>query len=431
MDGWFLSLLPGSVERMFEGERLPVGLAEILPGPQLADALSGVNREGLSGFDRVVLLQARARQLAHDQAQFYADMAAVIDAEVEVLAGHTDLPTAHDSGVGEIRAALTWTRRAAEYQVGFAQQLLEDYPRVWAALNTGSVDLPKARVIIDQTCHLEESNARRVADQVLEQASSLTTGQLRARIQRLCFTVDPESAKSRYQAGVGDRRISSVMNPDGTANIFGLDLPVDRATAVMRRINQLARTITSPREERTMDQLRADVFLDLLDGKGTGTGSGSGRGTVDLHVDLTTLTGLTETPGELNGFGPVIADIARHITSEQSDSEWRWTLTSNEGAILDQGTTRRRPTTSLQHRARTQNPTCVFPGCRMPAVDCDLDHNQAWSDNGPTSINNLAPLCRHDHVIKHHGWTIKQSQPGQYQITSPLGHSYTTQARSP
>jgi hypothetical protein len=216
------------------------------------------------------------------------------------------------------------------------------------------------------------------------------------------------------------------MNPEGTANIFGLDLPVDRATAVMRRINRLARAATGPGEGRTMDQLRADVFLDLLDGKGKGSGSGSGRGTVDLRVDVATLAGLTENPGELNGFGPVIADIARHITSEQSDSQWRWTLTSTEGTILDQGTTRRRPNTSLQHRARTQNPTCVFPGCRMPAADCDLDHNQAWSQGGPTTITNLAPLCRHDHMIKHHGWTIQQSQPGHYQITSPLGHTYTT-----
>jgi hypothetical protein len=67
----------------------------------------------------------------------------------------------------------------------------------------------------------------------------------------------------------------------------------------------------------------------------------------------------------------------------------------------------------------------------MPATDCDLDHNQAWSDNGPTTIDNLAPLCRHDHVAKHHGWSIKQIQPGTYQITSPLGHTYLTPARSP
>jgi hypothetical protein len=37
----------------------------------------------------------------------------------------------------------------------------------------------------------------------------------------------------------------------------------------------------------------------------------SGGGTVDITVDLRTLLGLTEEPGELGGWGPVIADIAR------------------------------------------------------------------------------------------------------------------------
>ena len=34
----------------------------------------------------------------------------------------------------EIRAALTLTRRSAETQLGFAQQLVVDYPQVWTAL---------------------------------------------------------------------------------------------------------------------------------------------------------------------------------------------------------------------------------------------------------------------------------------------------------
>ncbi|MEE8375472.1 MAG: HNH endonuclease signature motif containing protein [Acidimicrobiia bacterium] len=39
----------------------------------------------------------------------------------------------------------------------------------------------------------------------------------------------------------------------------------------------------------------------------------------------------------------------------------------------------------------------------MPATDCDLDHRNAWADGGPTTEDNLAPLCRHDHIVRHNG----------------------------
>ena len=68
----------------------------------------------------------------------------------------------------------------------------------------------------------------------------------------------------------------------------------------------------------SIDQLRADVFLDLLQGRSVG--SGADRGTVDITVDLGVLAGLSEAPGELNGYGPVIADIARQVAREQTTS---------------------------------------------------------------------------------------------------------------
>ena len=78
------------------------------------------------------------------------------------------------------------------------------------------------------------------------------------------------------------------------------------------------------------------------------------------------------------------------------------------------------------------HPTCIFPGCRTPAVDCDLDHRTAWTDGGPTIEENLAPLCRHDHRLKHeYGWKLARLHDGDHMWTSPLGRTYTTSGRSP
>ena len=175
-------------------------------------------------------------------------------------------------------------------------------------------------------------------------------------------------------------------------------------------------------DPRSIDQLRADIFLDLLHGRAHQPGD---RGTVDITVELTTLAGLSETPGELNGYGPVIADIARQVAHEQTRSTHRVTVTEN-GEPVWTGTTRRRPTVHQTRQIEVQNPTCVFPGCRMPATECDLDHTRAWAEGGPTITDNLSPLCRHDHRLKHSGWRMKRIRPGIYQWTSPLGHTYTT-----
>ncbi|NIU17935.1 MAG: HNH endonuclease [Actinobacteria bacterium] len=68
----------------------------------------------------------------------------------------------------------------------------------------------------------------------------------------------------------------------------------------------------------------------------------------------------------------------------------------------------------------------------MPAVDCDLDHTVAWSEGGPTAVHNLAPLCRHDHRLRHEaGWSHRPLGGGDHEWTSPLGRRYTTSGRSP
>lgn len=393
------------------------------PGPMLAGILASIDRDHISGYERVVVLQARARQIAHDQAEFYADITSIHEAESKVLPCEWTSDV-EEIAAAEIRAALTLTRRSAGYHVGLAWELIRRLPQVGAALRSGSIDLAKAQVILGETVHLPEEFARRVADAALERAREQTTGQLGARIRKLVILIDPDAAKSRYEKAVEDRRVTGGANDDGTANLYGLQLPAHRANAAMRRINELARAVKTADDTRNMDQIRADVLLDLLQGRETGHTRGH-RGTVDIQVDLTTLAGLAESPGELRGFGPVISDIARQVAEQQPDSEWRYTVTDDQGQVVNNGTTRRRPNAAQTRQVEARNPTCVFPGCRMPASECDLDHNQTWSAGGPTEVENLAPLCRHDHVIRHGGWAIKQSRPGTYQWTSPLGHSYT------
>jgi hypothetical protein len=414
---------------MFVGESLWEGLRSVAPGVDLAGMLAGVDRDRLSGHDRIELLKARARLRSHVDAELLADMVSVLDAESEALSPGLAVDVVHEVAAAEIGAALSWTRRMAERQLDFAATLVSDYPAVWEMLHDGLIDLPRARVIVDHTCHLQPEVRDQVVETVLERAPAQTTGLLAARIRRLAIWVAPDNAKKRYENGVEQRRVVTDANPDGTANLSGFQLPADLTQAAARRINRIAHELRRSGDPRTIDQIRADIFIDLLSGRGGETRAD--RGVVDIQVELTTLLQLDDRPGELPGWGPVVSDIARQVVEEQSEAEWRYTITGENGTVISNGTTRRRPRTGLKRQVQAKTPVCVFPGCRIPSLDCDLDHNQPWAEDGPTTQDNLAPLCRHHHVIRHHGWTIHQLQPGSYQLTSPLGHKYSRRPEPP
>ena len=430
-DGWAAAApVPGPL--MSEG--IPSLLSTMTPGPALAALLSSLDRTRLNGHELVIVMQARARQLAHDQAELYADMREVStcppgDARSPVERDLSMVEFAAD----EIRAALTMTRRAADNELDLAWQLTERLPRLGGALGSGVIDLRRARTMALGTEHLDDDLARAVIDEIIEEAPGLTTGQLAARLRKLCITADPDDAAKRYRAGHADRRVEATPNPDGTANLWGRHLPPDRVSAIRSRLERLARSMKSADDERTIDQLRADVFVGLLDGSYDGRTKGPGRGVVDIVVDLETLAGLAATPGEIPGWGPVIADIARKAITDQPDAEWRVAVTDpDSGAILWNGTTRRRPTAAQARHVQTRDAHCVFPGCRMPARQCDLDHIRAYAEGGPTHTANTAPLCSHDHHGNKHGnWKLRRTSKGRYVWTSPLGHVYRVPARGP
>jgi hypothetical protein len=413
-------------QKLDEGSRhvLPDDLESILPGPYLAAIVASVDRARLNGHDAVRLMQAEARLESSCAARKMASISEV----AHCPPGRADSPVERDKGeieysAVEVAAALTLTRRAAESLVDHALWLSSDGRRVLREMLCGRLTAAKTRELERHLCHLDPETVDSVLDVTLPDAPDLTTGQLRHRLARQVMIEDPDGAKSSMEVGLRERKVTSHSNPDFTGCLHICSgHPLDVRAAV-RHVDRVARSLKALGDDRGLDQLRNDVALDLLQGKRV-DGVVTGRGGLNASVPLETLAGLANLPGELGGYGPVIADIARQLALELVDGEWTWSVT-HHGDVVATGTTSYRPKSAQRRRARAEYGTCVAPGCRMPAGHCDLDHREPFSQGGPTHNDNLAPLCRHHHVMRHHTpWRYRRLSDGEHIWTSPLDHTY-------
>jgi hypothetical protein len=139
---------------------------------------------------------------------------------------------------------------------------------------------------------------------------------------------------------------------------------------------------------------------------------------------VTTLLGMAQHPGELAGYGPIPAGLAREL-ADQPTSTWRRMLIDPaDGSVLEVSR-RRFPSPALRRYVEARDRICSFPGCLRPAQQCDLDHTTPHGDGGATAAGNLDPACRHHHRLRHEGgWTLTQPQPGHLTWQSPENRSY-------
>jgi hypothetical protein len=151
----------------------------------------------------------------------------------------------------------------------------------------------------------------------------------------------------------------------------------------------------------------------------------AGKPLVHVIIPYSTLTGADDQPCELAGYGPIPADLARHIAA---DAVWKRLVTDPlSGAVLDHGRDTYRPPTALAEFVRARDLHCRMPGCRRQAINCELDHTIDWANGGTTTHTNLYAGCLHDHRIKDRpGWTVRQTADGRVEWTTPTGHRYHT-----
>ncbi|NKE10228.1 DUF222 domain-containing protein [Kocuria subflava] len=116
---------------------------------------------------------------------------------------------------------------------------------------------------------------------------------------------------------------------------------------------------------------------------------------------------------ELVGYGAICPSTAVEIAA--GSSSWSRLLTDPAtGQITQYSRDTYTVPAGLRRMLQIRDATCRFPGCRRPAMRCDIDHTVAWEDGGHTDADNLSHLCRTHHRLKHQGspfgsWAVEHS----------------------
>ncbi|MFC4942814.1 hypothetical protein ACFPFQ_04900, partial [Pseudonocardia sp. GCM10023141] len=150
--------------------------------------------------------------------------------------------------------------------------LVNRLPLVHAALWAGRLDHHKARVFADYLADLTDRQIAVICSRLVGPAEGWTTGQLAHRLLREVLAVDRSYARKKYQAAVRERGVTGHLAPDGTATMTAHGLTPTEAAAAAARVEDLADVIRRAGHPGTVQQVRADLFVRLLDGSLTGLG---------------------------------------------------------------------------------------------------------------------------------------------------------------
>ena len=413
-----------------------------IPGAATMARLSEIDPYSLNAVDRINYLTALDRQDGWLYALRQRAIAAV--AGLQPSEGDGPLFGVDEVEREDISTALRLAPATAQSRIDIARTLVNNLPNTCSALATGEISSAHATVIARETAIAIRNGAPdsvifEVEQRAISFAELHTPGQLAVRVRTDIAKSIPEEFEEITSRATSLRRVSCYNEADGMSTVVAI-LPAADAQIVMNSIEafilrqeQLQRSDRDGDAIRTIDQKRADALSTICSNflsEISETVTPQRRPlTVNVTIDLPTLLGLAENPGQLAGYGPIPAAVARELAS---DAKWKRFITEPQtGNLLDFGRESYEPPQHLKDFLIARDRTCRFPGCRRSALLSDLDHAESWESGGSTSPDNIGALCRRHHRLKtHDGWRIQSFSDGSCTWTSPLGKEFFTPARS-
>jgi hypothetical protein len=368
----------------------------------------------------------------------------------------------------EVGGILRVTDRTMQRRIDEAQTIIEGYPAAVTAWEAGRIVREHVRAIVDAGTNLPLEVRPEFERITIERCEQDTPNRVRGELEILAHRMHPRSFAERHEEASAGRCVKVVPGRDGMSDLIAT-LPTVIAEGIHDRLTQQARAIIDTRDERAQreasngvacdvtgethvddaggvvatdarstDQVRADLLADLLlagtpaldDTRDTTAGPlGAIRARVQVLVPAATLTGADDGPCDLAGRAPIDPATARRLAG--GTRIWERLFTDPITGVTVATDSYRVPSPMRRHlQARDQH--CRFPGCRVPAIRCEIDHTHDHALGGRTELSNLAHLCQRHHSMKQFtAWRVRQLKGGVLEWTSPLGRTYREDAPTP
>lgn len=451
-------------------EILDVEVADLLkakPGYKVLGELIDINPRMLSAAARVDYLAALDRQESWFWALKQEALVAIAGEEPHEDGGVFNC--VDDEEREDVATALRLSPTTAQNRIDVARVLVGHLPNTISALASGEISAAHATVIAKETATairngLSEEGVFRVEQAALAHAEFHTPGQVANKVKTTIAKFSPEDFEEIVDRARDARRVSCYPEADGMATVVAI-LPAEDAQTVMKSIeayivkrnhedqgctcigqggagseaakgssisSQHSSQCASEWSMLSADMKRADA-LTFIASQALASMAGEIHPhrrpiSISVAVDLPTLMGLAENPGQLAGYGAIPASVARRLAAEGS---WqRFISDPTTGNLLDFGREKYTPPQELVDFLLARDRTCRFPGCRRSGQLADIDHAQSWESGGQTNPANLGLLCRRHHRMKTHGgWRLESNPDGSCSWESPLGKRYFVPAR--
>jgi hypothetical protein len=449
-----------------------VELLHAIPSAKVLAELAAIDPNTLPMESRIDYLTAIERQESWIQALMHRAIVAVAGRE----STESDDPIygIDEAEREDVSTALRVSPGSAQIKIDIARALTNHLPNTCSALAVGEISAAHANAIARETVSaLSKGLPESVIFEIENRAIAYSEFHTPAQVGNLVRKVIATSTPAEFEETVADaremRRVSCFNDVDGMSTIVAL-LPAHEAQVVMNAIesfiirarkycaqceseekrsaslgsaslgsadSSIADTVIECNhvggDQRSKDMKRADALAAIASQFLSSTLDDVTPHrrplTVNVTIDLPTLMGLAENPGDLAGYGPIPASVAREIAA---DARWKRFITDPiTGNLLDFGREHYEPPQALKDFLIARDRTCRFPGCSRSATLSDLDHAKSWESGGETSTENLGALCRRHHKLKtHHGWKVESYADGSCLWKSPAGKEFFTPARS-
>ncbi|MFI5511605.1 DUF222 domain-containing protein [Mycobacterium sp. NPDC051804] len=334
----------------------------------------------------------------------------------------------------EVSAVQNISHSRAVSQVQFACTLAHRHPMVAKVFLRGTIDYRMVSTIINRTDNVEDALMPELDEAIArhcEKWMKFSKNKLRDRVDQWVAKFDP--AGVRVPPKVDENRYFDVDEAGpGMAFASGHVRATD-AAALDARLDALAATVCE-HDPRSRSQRRADAAGALARmettlacecGRPECTAAAAqiAASAAVIHVlaEQGTLDGSSDNPGYLRGFGILPAESVRNVAKTATLKP----LTVPTGVAPDPGY---RPSAKTKEFIQWRDLTCRWPGCDKPVEKCDIDHTVPYPQ-GSTHPSNMKLYCRIHHLVKTFcGWSDQQLPDGTIVLTSPTGHTYTTEA---